>query len=116
MHGNIADTESEMRNIYGGFLTRLSYLVGHLHGIEASMDEKTPKLQTLIQETKWFTPIFQRYESDLKELKQTHENWTGMEVFNSLMDTCEAMLNAGGVTYVKRPDGNYFVGLNYPKN
>jgi hypothetical protein len=113
---NIEETEAEMRNIYGGFLTRLSYLVGHLHGIEANMEEMTPKLHKLIQETKWFTPIFERYESNLKELKDTHENWTGMEVFNPLIDTCEAMLNAGGMHCVKLPTGNYYVGLNYPKD
>jgi len=116
MHGNIADTEAEMKNIYGGLLTRLSYLVGHLHGIEASIKEKTPKLHTLIQDSKWFIPIFERYESNLKELKETHENWTGIEVFNPLMDTCESMLNAGGMRYLMLPTGNYFVELKYPNN
>lgn len=116
MHGNTTESEAKMRNIYGGFLTRLSYLVGHLHGIEATIEEETPKLHKLIQETKWFTPILERYESNLSALAETHEKWTGIEVFNPLMDTCEAMLNTGGMRYVKLPTGNYWVGLSYPND
>jgi hypothetical protein len=70
----------------------------------------------MVTETPWFKPIFERYESNLKEMKATYGHWIGLQVFTPLMETCEAMLNAGGMTYVKQADGNYFIGLDYPKD
>lgn len=115
-HGNIVDTEAEMRDIYGTILVRSSYVVGHIHGIESAVDKEVPRFYSLMNETPWFKPIFERYESNLRAMNDTYGSWAGIEVFNPLIETCEALLSAGGMTYVKLPDGGYYVGLNYPKD
>ncbi len=104
-HQNQKLVEGEIRNIFGKILIRSSYLVGHVHGLGKTVMEMAPQYCKLINEQTWFSPIFQRYESTLREMHSTYGSWTCEEVFSPLVGTCQDLLNAGGMRYVREASG-----------
>jgi len=112
-HRNATLVEDEIRNSFGKILVRSSYLVGHVHGLGRTVSEMASQYHKLIQETAWFLPIFERYETNLKEMYGSFGGWSGREVFSLLIDTCEALLNAGGMQYIKQSTGDYSMKLGF---
>ena len=101
--------------VYGTLLVRTSYLVGHIHGLDATVEEKAPVFHSLVNQTPWFEPIFERYEENLRGLYQGYaDSWHDIQVFEPLKLTFEALLNAGGMYYRRLPTGDYFIGLRRP--
>ena len=113
-HRNIDRTVAELEGIYGAVLTRASYLVGHVHGLEKTFGEAAPRLFDQIEQTAWFKPMFDGYTSNILELYETYGQWSGVEVLEPLKSSFEALLNAGGMFFRKRPDGRYTVDLRLP--
>ena len=111
----IQKTENELIEVYGTLLVRTSYLVGHVHGLDATVAEKAPAFHSLVNKTPWFKVVFERYEESVRGLYQGYaDSWHDIQVFEPLKQTFEALLNAGGMFYVCLPTGNYFVGLRRP--
>ena len=112
-HRNQKLAEGEIRNIFGKILIRSSYLVGHVHGLGKSVAEMAPQYCKLINEKAWFSPIFEQYESNLREMHSTYGKWTSIDAFGPLATTCEATLNAGGLRYVKQPNKGYAITFGF---
>lgn len=111
--GGIVKTADEIIGIYGALLGRISYLLGHVHGLGANIEEMAPDFLSLVVRTPWFKPLFEQYELDLKALHESYpDSWQGTDVFEPLMLTCETLLNAGGMFFVRQMDGDYYIGLN----
>jgi hypothetical protein len=58
--------------------------------------------------------MFDGYTSNILELYETYGQWSGVEVLEPLKSSFEALLNAGGMFFRKRPDGRYTVDLRLP--
>ena len=111
----IQKTENELVQVYGTLLVRTSYLVGHIHGLDATVAEKAPEFHSLVNQTPWFKLIFERYEENVRGLHQGYaDSWHDLQVFEPLKLTFEALLNAGGMFYQLLPTGSYFIGLRRP--
>jgi len=110
-HGNQKLAEGEIRNAFGKILVRSAYLVGHAHGLGKTVAEMAPQFSKLINEKAWFSPIFERYESSLREMHSTYGSWTGVEVFSPIVGTCEALLGVGGLQYIRQSNGDYAIKL-----
>lgn len=110
-HRNGRKTEAEIRNIFGRLLTRAAYLIGHIHGRGKTVAEMAPRYYRSVQETPWFKPVFERYEANLKDMHATYGSWTSLDVFQPLLDTCEALMNAAGLQYIQLADGSYSIAL-----
>ena len=108
-------TENELAEVYGTLLVRTSYLVGHVHGLDATVEEKAPAFHSLVNQTPWFKPIIEKYEENVRGLYQGYaDSWHDIQVFEPLKLTFEALLNAGGMFYQRLPTGDYFIGLRRP--
>lgn len=111
----IQRTENELVQVYGTLLVRTSYLVGHIHGLNATVAEKAPEFHSLVNQTLWFKPIFEKYEENVRGLYHGYaDSWHDIQVFEPLKLTFEALLNAGGMFYQRLPTGDYFIGLRRP--
>jgi len=114
---DIGRVERGVIEAYGEFLVRVSYLVGHVHGLGKSVEESAPEFLKLVNEATWFTPIFERYEANVRVLQKSYGAWSGIEVFEPLKQTFELLLRAGGMTYYRLPfDEQWRIGLNRPAN
>ena len=107
-HRDVQKTAFELMNIYGGLLTRTSYLVGHIHGLDGTMEQMAPSFYKQVNETDWFTELFEAYERNVTELHQTYGDWSNADIFEPLMTTLEGLLYVGGMTIDERFSGNYY--------
>ncbi|WP_109485375.1 hypothetical protein [Occallatibacter savannae] len=105
-HRNQKLAEGDIQNIFGKILIRSAYLVGHVHGLGKTVIDMAPHYCKLINEQTWFSPIFERYESNLREMHSTYGSWTSVDVFSPLVGTCEDLLSAGGMRYVTAQVGS----------
>lgn len=114
-HNDILKVEREVIDAYGLLLDRASYLVGHVHGLEKTVEELASEFFKLTNETAWFKPIFERYEANVRALHESYGAWSGLEAFEPLKKTFESLLNAGGMFYYRLPfDEQWRIGLNKP--
>jgi len=112
VHHDVVKTARELISIYGALFTRSSYLVGYVHGIGKTVQEVAPELHALIQQTTWYTPLFNAYVSCLTELYESYGKWSGIQVFDKFKEVVESLFVRGGMSITKEPDGNYFIGLH----
>jgi hypothetical protein len=116
-HQDILKVEREVIDAYALLLDRGSYLVGHIHGLGKSVGEIAPEFFTLVNETSWFKPVFERYEVNVRTLHGSYGKWSGVEVFEPLKQTFESLLNAGGMFYYRFVmDDRWRIGLNKPRD
>jgi hypothetical protein len=114
-HRDILRVEREVIDAYGLLLDRASYLVGHVHGLGKTVEKMAPAFFRLVNETRWFKPIFERYEANMRALHESYGAWSGLEAFDPLKSTFESLLNAGGMFYYRLPfDEQWRIGLNKP--
>ena len=116
-HRDILNVEREVIDAYALLLDRGSYLVGHIHGLGKSVLEMAPEFFSLVNETAWFKPIFERYEANVRTLHESYGKWSGIQVFEPLKQTFESLLNAGGIFYYRTMmDDRWRIGLNKPRD
>lgn len=108
VHRNAEQTMSELRETFGSFLIRSAYLVGHIDGIESSLQEEAPTLAKKIEETMWLKTIWNRYLQILREMFSKLEAWEGLETYGPLTELFETLLLRGGLQLSKLPDGGYY--------
>lgn len=114
-HKDILKVEREIIDAYGLLLDRASYLVGHVHGLEKTVEEMAPEFFKLVNDPAWFRPTFERYEANVRALHESYGAWGGLETFEPLKKTFESLLNTGGMFYYRLPfDEQWRIGLNKP--
>ncbi len=111
-HGNVERTMSELREVFGTFFIRASYLIGHIDGLERTLDEEAPSLASALLGTTWFNMLWERYMNILRSMFEKIDRWEGVQVYGPLKELGEELLLRGGMGFVKLPTGAYFVGFN----
>jgi hypothetical protein len=104
---------SHLVAIYGKTLEYGAYLLGHVDGLGLAIEEAAPKARTLVQETGYFRPIFERFGAELRKMHEGYGRWQSLEVYDGLKEVAEALLNAAGIAFRKLPDGKYWVSVPY---
>jgi hypothetical protein len=108
VHRNTEQTMSELREVFGSFLIRSAYLVGHIDGIDGSLQVEAPTLAKKIEETTWLKTIWSRYLEILREMFSKLEAWEGIETYGPLKELFETLLLRGGLQLSKLPQGGYY--------
>jgi hypothetical protein len=111
VHRNTEQTISELREIFGSFLIRSAYLVGHIDGIESSIEAETPTLAKNLDGTTWLKDIWNRYLKILRDMFAKIDGWEGVETYGPLKELFETLLHRGGLQLVKLPHGGYYAGF-----
>lgn len=112
---NVERTMAELRGVFETFFVRASYLIGHIDGLESTLQKEAPTLAEAISKTTWFGELWNRYWNLLKELFERIEEWEGVSEYGPLKALGEELLLKGGMGFVKLPTGGYFVGFNPTK-
>jgi hypothetical protein len=113
--GNVERTMTELRGVWETFFIRASYLIGHIDGIESTLEKEAPGLAEAISKTTWFEALWNRYWVTLKALYGKIEQWEGVAEYEPLKALGEELLLNGGMRFVKLPTGGYWVGFNPTK-
>lgn len=111
-HKNVDRTMAELRGVFETFFVRTSYLVGHVDGLDRALEDEAPTFATALKQTTWLKDIWMRYRYCLREMFDKLETRKGVEDYDALKEIGEELLMAGGMGFVKLPNGSYFVGFN----
>ena len=111
VHRNAEQTMFELREIFGSFLIRSAYLVGHIDGIESSIEAEAPTLAKNLDGTTWLKDIWNRFLKILCDMFAKIGSWVGVETYGPLNELFETLLRKGGLQLLKLPQGGYYAGF-----
>jgi len=109
---NVERTMTDLRGIFETFFVRASYLIGHIDGLEKTLEEEASTLAAALRETTWLNALWERYVSTLRSMFERIDSWDGVQEYQPLKGLGEELLLRGGMGFVKLPTGGYFVGFN----
>ena len=90
------DVFRELQQIFGDVFICAGYLLGHVHGIERNLKDRTPRLEEIFRKKPSVKDLMTRLERILHELWLREFAWDSIEVFAPLYDLiCEMMSECG---------------------
>ena len=104
-HGDVGRTGTVLASIYGSLLTRASYVLGHVEGLETDLASEAPRWSQLVEQTLWLAPFWAEYRSILASMYATYGQWTGLDVLNPLKELLQRYLLSCGMLLQARPEG-----------
>lgn len=104
-HGDVGRTGTALASIYGSLLTRASYVLGHVEGLETDLASEMPRWSQLVKQTAWLAPFWAEYRSILASMYATYGQWTGPDVLNPLKELLQRYLLSCGMLLQARPEG-----------
>lgn len=106
LHRNHQQILDEMAPLFGEFLKLTAYLLGHLDGLDATMEEQAPTAFERIRQYPPLQSALEDFHRELKVLWQTEGNWSGFDVYYPLHECAVRLLAAFSITV--RPSGPQF--------
>jgi hypothetical protein len=111
MHCDTTRLTNEVCEEYKKVMVYASYLLGHIDGLDRTVEESAPKaIETLGKHT-YFEPFFMRLQKELRALHAAYGSWTGLDVFEPLKLLADDVLRAGGIDIQARSDGSAHVNI-----
>jgi hypothetical protein len=104
-HGDVGRAGTALATIYGSLLTRASYVLGHVEGLETDLASAAPRWSQLAEQTPWLAPFWAEYRSILASMYATYGQWTGLDVLNPLKELLQRYLHSCGMLLQARPEG-----------
>jgi hypothetical protein len=90
------DVFREIQQIFGDVFICAGYLLGHVHGVEQNLKDRTPRLEEVFQKNPPVNDLIMRLERILHELWLQEFTWESIEVFSPIYDLiCEMMAHCG---------------------
>ena len=90
------DVFRELQQIFGDVFICAGYLLGHVHGVERNLKDRTARLDKVFQKNPPVQDLITRLERILHELWLQEFVWKSIEVFAPIYDLiCEMMAQCG---------------------
>ena len=90
------DVFRELQQIFGDVFICAGYLLGHVHGVERNLKDRTARLDEVFQKNSPVKDLITRLERILHELWLQEFVWESIEVFAPIYDLiCEMMSQCG---------------------
>jgi hypothetical protein len=91
-----SDVFRELQQIFGDVFICAGYLLGHVHGVERNLKDRTARLDKVFQKNPPVQDLITRLERILHELWLQEFVWESIEVFAPIYDLiCEMMAQCG---------------------
>jgi hypothetical protein len=91
-----SDVFRELQQIFGDVFICAGYLLGHVHGLERNLKDRTARLDEVFQKNPPVQDLITRLECILHELWLQEFVWESIEVFAPIYDLiCEMMAQCG---------------------
>lgn len=113
MHADVERVTREVAEEYKSVMVYASYLLGHVDGMDRTVEEVVPKTISTIESHAYFKLFFAKLHSELRTLHGAYGQWQGLEVFEPLKQLAYDLLKIGGIDIQPRPDGTAHVAIPY---
>ena len=114
LHGDIKRVISEAGNPISEPLRMASYLLGHLDGLNLTLDQ-TPAAKDAIANSP-YAVLIDRQADILRGLWEQRGKWHSIDALQPLHQICIDALAAGGLFFHKLPDGQCHVDIPMTAN
>ena len=113
MHADVERVSREVAEEYKSVMVYASYLLGHVDGMEANVEQVAPKAINTIESHAYFKPFFAKLHGELRKLHDVYGHWQGLEVFEPLKQLADDLLKIGGIDIQPRQDGTTHIAIPY---
>jgi hypothetical protein len=113
MHADITRLTNEVCEEYKKVMVYASYLLGHIDGLDRTVEEAAPRAIETIEKHTYFETFFKRLQTELRVLHSTYGAWTGLDVFEPLKHLADDVLKDGGIDIQARSDGSAYVNIPF---
>jgi hypothetical protein len=110
-HHDLLRVTNEVSEQYRKCLIYASYLLGHVDGLERTLDDAAPEALKAIDRNQYFAPVFVKLQDELHTMYATYGTWSGLEVYEPLKRLMYALLMTGGIVMKDLPDGQVWVDV-----
>jgi hypothetical protein len=113
---NLTPVVNEFIPLYGRLMKAYSYLLGHVDGLQQSLEDAAPEACKAIQESAWFADLAKRWRQSLKQGWEVYGKWKSPEeMYIPQKEIFHDVLRAGGIDVQTRPDGNFYIHIPYAR-
>jgi len=98
------DVFRELQQIFGDIFICAGYLLGHVHGVERNLKDRTARLDEVFQENPVVQDLITRLERILHELWLQEFVWESIEVFAPIYDLICEMMAQCGLVFARHED------------
>jgi hypothetical protein len=96
-----ADVFREIQQIFGDVCICAGYLLGHVHGVERNLKDRTARLDEIFRKNPSVEDFMNRLERILHELWLQEFVWPSIEVFAPIYDLICEMMSHCGLVFAK---------------
>jgi hypothetical protein len=94
----------EIQQIFGDVFICAGYLLGHVHGLELNLKDRTPRLDELFRKNPFVEGLMTRLERILHELWLQEFVWASIEVFAPIYDLICEMMSQCGLVFARHEE------------
>ena len=98
------DVFREIQQIFGDVFICAGYLLGHVHGIERNLKDRTPRLEEIFRKKPSVKDLMTRLERILHELWLREFAWDSIEVFAPIYDLICEMMSECGLVFARHEE------------
>jgi hypothetical protein len=112
MHHDVRRATDEASAEYKSVLVYWSYLLGHVDGLDRTLEEAAPKALETLERYKYFAPFVAKTTAELRTMHESYGKWPDLGVYDGLKKVAEDLLKFGGIEVEDRANGAGYV--NFP--
>jgi hypothetical protein len=94
----------EIQQIFGDVFICAGYLLGHVHGMERNLKDRTPRLEAVFRKNPSVEDLVIRLERILHELWLLEFAWDSIEVFAPIYDLICEMMSQCGLVFARHEE------------
>jgi len=99
-----ADVFREIQQIFGDVFICAGYLLGHVHGLELRLKDRTPRIEELFRKNPLLEGLMARLERILHDLWLQEFVWASIEVFAPIYDLICEMMSQCGLVFARHEE------------
>lgn len=101
---NAKDVFVGIQQLFGDVFIHAGYFLGHLDGLELTLEADAPRVTELFQKHPQFHPLIVRLRRVLHELWLSEYAWQSIEIFTPIYDLIREMMALHGLTFARHED------------
>jgi hypothetical protein len=101
---NAKDVFVEIQQLFGDVFIHAGYFLGHLDGLELTLESAAPRAAELFQKHPHIHPLIVRLSRVLHELWLSEYAWQSIEIFTPIYDLICEMMALHGLVFARHKD------------
>jgi hypothetical protein len=111
MHHDVGRVAAEVAGEYRRIMVYASYLLGHVDGMNETIETAARAATASLAKHEYFRPFFSKLHQYLCAMHASYGDWKGLEVFEPLQQLAYELLKVGGIEIQNRPNGQAYVSV-----